>query len=128
MRAGRINWMVKNPNLFDQQVVHRVITVSNGKIKTKGDNAGIDAWTLNTEQIHGKVVTVNDRPVVIKNIGLYLMPKDRFYLRGTDPVYEGIQRGIRWVHVNGPVILIVLLLILILSNFESKKKYEAYYE
>ena len=117
------------PGRTGQLVVHRVISVSDdGKIKTKGDNAGIDGWTLGVGNIEGKVVTVNNRPVVIKNIGAYFMPKNKIYLLGTDPIYEGIQDSIRWIHGNGPIILIVLLLIIILSNFESKKKYEAYYE
>jgi signal peptidase I len=115
------------PDRYGQSVVHRVISVDDGKIKTKGDNAGIDAWTLTSENLEGKVVTFNGEPVVIKNLGTYLMPR-RIYMRGSDPAYELIKDAIQKVHAYGPIILIVLLLIVLVSTFEGKRKYKAIYE
>jgi signal peptidase I len=115
------------PDRVGGSVVHRVISVDGGNIRTKGDNAGIDGWTLTNENIEGKVVTVNGKPVVIKNMGSYLMPR-KIYVRGSDPVYETIKDSVQWIHTRGPIILIVLLLIILFGSFESRKKYKAMYE
>ena len=116
------------PKRVSGQVVHRVISVSDdGKIRTKGDNAGPDAWTLTTADIEGKVVTVGGNPVRVKNLGGYLMPRAT-YFEGSNPVYEGVKSSINWIHTRGPIILILLLLIMLLfSGFESKK-HKAIYE
>jgi signal peptidase I len=126
IRVGDII-MFDAPDRLGQPVIHRVISVDGGNIRTRGDNAGIDAWTLTQENIEGKVVTVEGKPVVIKNLGLYLMPR-KIYLLGSDPVYETIKGSVQWIHTHGPIILIVLLLIILLSSFESRKKYKAMYE
>lgn len=126
------------PDRVSNPVVHRVISVGDdGAIKTKGDNTGIDAWTLTGEDIKGKVVTVGGNPVAIpgrislgpleiKSPGLYLMPR-QIYLQGSDPVYEGVRDSIQWIHNRGPVILILLLLIILIGSFESRRKYKAIY-
>ena len=115
------------PGRYGQSVVHRVISVDGG-IKTRGDNTGVvDDWVLTNKDVEGKVVTVNGKPVVIKNLGTYLMPR-RIYMRGSDPAYELIKDAIQTVHTRGPIILIILLLIVIVSTFEGKRKYKAIYE
>jgi signal peptidase I len=109
-------------------VVHRVTSVSDdGEIWTKGDNAGPDDWTLTGENIEGKLVIVGGKPLVIKNFGLYLMPR-RTYLEGSDPIYEGVRGAIEWIHTRGPIVLLVLLLIILIGSVESRKKYKAIYE
>lgn len=116
------------PNRVSNPVVHRVTSVSeDGRIKTKGDNSGPDDWTLTGENIEGKVVTFGGKPVVMKNIGTYFTSR-KIYLLGSDPVYEGIRDSIQWVHNNGPVILLILTLLILLGSFESKKKSKAIYE
>jgi signal peptidase I len=116
------------PDRISGPVVHRVTSVSDeGKIRTKGDNAGPDDWTLTGENIEGKLVMVRGKPLVIKNFGLYLMPRG-IYLAGSDPIYEGVKNSIGWIHTRGPIILIVLMLIILVGSIESRKKYKAIYE
>lgn len=111
-------------------VVHRIISIDGGgNIKTKGDNAGMDDWTLTLENIEGKVVTYGDgKAVKMPVFGQYLMPQGKNYMRGSNVAYETAKSIIQWIHQNGPVILIVLFLIILLSSFESKNKYKAMYE
>jgi signal peptidase I len=130
--------MFNPPDSYANPVVHRVISVEDGKIKTGGDNAGPDDWTLAQEDIQGKVVTVGGRPVrlgsfikigplELKGPGYYLTPRE-VYLKGSEPKYDAIREAIQWIQNRGPIILIVLLLIILIGSFESRKKHKAMYE
>jgi signal peptidase I len=117
------------PDQAASSVVHRIVSIDGaGNIKTQGDNAGIDAWTLRQEHIEGKVVTYKDGPITIKNFGDYLMPRSRTYRAGEDLVYEGIKGMINWIHNNGAMVLIFLMLIILITSLEGGKKYRAMYE
>ncbi|MDO9516650.1 MAG: signal peptidase I [Methanosarcinaceae archaeon] len=55
-------------------VIHRVYSVSDDEIRTKGDAADlVDNWVLEKDQIKGKGLMFQGRPVVVKNIGEYLL-------------------------------------------------------
>ena len=55
-------------------VIHRVYSVSDGVIRTKGDAVDlVDKWVLEKDQIKGKGITFQGKPVVVKNIGEYLL-------------------------------------------------------
>ena len=55
-------------------VVHRIISVSDSGIRTKGDARTFqDGWVLQKDQIHGELITYNREPIVIKNLGRYLL-------------------------------------------------------
>lgn len=121
--------LVFTPPGQETQVVHRAVSVEGERIKTKGDNIGaVDDWVLTSKNIDGKVVSVNGNPVVVKNFGTYFMPR-RIYILGSDPTYEFIRSTVQKVHTHGPIILIVLLLLALVSVFEGKKRrYGAAYE
>lgn len=130
--------MFNPPDSRTNPVVHRVISAEDGKIRTAGDNAGIDDWTLAQENIQGKVVTVAGRPVRVgsfikigplelKGPGYYLAPRE-VYLQGSEPKYDAIREAVQWIQNRGPIILIVLLLIILLGSFESRKKHKTMYE
>jgi len=120
--------VVVTPPGYGYQIVHRVVSVDNGNIRTQGDNAGtIDSWVLTNKDIEGKLVSVNGKPVVIKNIGMYFMPR-KIYLLGSDPTYEFIRTTVQTIHTHGPIILIILLLFILIGTFESKRGYRTAYE
>ncbi|MBU2559895.1 signal peptidase I [archaeon] len=130
--------MFKAPSAYGNPVVHRVTGIEGGKIKTAGDNAGPDDWTITQEDIHGKVVTVNGRPVrlgsfikigplELKGPGYYLTPRE-IYFQGSEPKYDFIREAIYWIQDRGPIILIVLLLIMLIGSLESRKKHKAMYD
>lgn len=53
-------------------VTHRVYSMNQGFIQTKGDNGGVDPWNLYPQNIHAKAVTIKGKPIVIKYVGSYL--------------------------------------------------------
>lgn len=55
-------------------VTHRVIGVSDDGFTTKGDaRSSKDGWIVKDEDIVGKAVTINEKPVIIKDVGLYFI-------------------------------------------------------
>ncbi|MFQ5888354.1 MAG: signal peptidase I [Candidatus Hydrothermarchaeales archaeon] len=105
------------------QIVHRVVRVDDGKYRTMGDNVGtIDDWVLTREDIAGKAVRFDGRPIVVKDLGWYFMPLGRTYIPGTDPAYEFVKVVVQTVHQQGPVVLIIIILLMVVGNF-GKKKY-----
>lgn len=112
------------PPSYGAPVIHRVFSIKDGRIRTKGDNVGRpDSWILTKNDIKGKAVMLNGNPVVVKNIGTYFMPVGKKYVKGSDPLFELIRDIAQKVHRQGPVILVVLLLLMILCTFEGKRTY-----
>ncbi|MCX9014450.1 MAG: signal peptidase I [Candidatus Methanoperedens sp.] len=55
-------------------VTHRIAGVSGGKITTKGDaNPIADSWSVDSSKLLGKAVTIDNKPVVIKDVGKYFL-------------------------------------------------------
>jgi signal peptidase len=55
-------------------VTHRVIGVSDTGIITKGDaRRSRDDWVVKNEQIMGKAITINEKPIIIKDVGIYFI-------------------------------------------------------
>ncbi len=55
-------------------VVHRIVSVPDSGIRTKGDARTFqDGWVLTEDQINGELVTYNGEPIIIKNIGRYIL-------------------------------------------------------
>lgn len=47
----------KNPELCRFPIMHRIVSISNGKVKTKGDNnIKEDEWVVSKEEIEGKLI------------------------------------------------------------------------
>ncbi len=120
--------LVFRPSGYGYSITHRVVSVDNGRIRTKGDNSvAVDRWALTDKNIEGKLLTVKGKPVVIKNIGMYFMPTGAYAL-GQDPTYDLIKSIIQTVHTYGPVILVILLLFILASAFEGRRRYKTLYE
>ncbi|MEA1895942.1 MAG: signal peptidase I [Euryarchaeota archaeon] len=59
---------------FPTQVVHRIVSLSDSGIMTKGDARKTqDGWVLTEDQINGELITYEGEPIVIKNIGRYFL-------------------------------------------------------
>ena len=55
-------------------VTHRIVTVSNSGVTTKGDAAiSPDPWFIPTEDIQSKAIQMGDKPIVIKDVGNYFI-------------------------------------------------------
>lgn len=65
--------MFKTPTILIP-VIHRVVSVSDSGIITKGDARRFrDDWVVHYDQIEGKAVTLNQKPIIIKNVGTYFI-------------------------------------------------------
>lgn len=55
-------------------VTHRIIGVSGGKISTKGDaNPIADSWSIDSNKLLGKAITLDNKPIVLKDVGKYFL-------------------------------------------------------
>lgn len=98
----------------DRMYVHRVTSISpEGVIRTKGDNALPDTWKLSKDNVVGKTVSINQKPIVIKGLGFYLMPINDPMIE-SDPNYKNIRNSIKVVQTFGPIISIIILFITLL--------------
>lgn len=121
VKAGDII-VFKKPG-YEETVIHRVFSVEDGAIRTKGDNADIDPWALRKKDIMGKAVTIFGKPLKgLKNIGYYFMPI-RTPFAATDPSIRAMTDAISVLRIYGPVIAVVLLVLAFITPSSRRKKY-----
>jgi len=107
-------------------IIHRVTFIEDGILKTKGDvSSDEDEWITPINSVLGKTVTISGKPIVVKNFGLYFMPR-RFYVPGSDPTLEFIQSSVKFGHEYGPLIAMVIILLALILSFEGKKYAKVY--
>lgn len=53
-------------------ITHRIYSMDDGFIQTKGDNGGVDPWNLYPHNIRAKAIIVRDKPIVVKYVGSYI--------------------------------------------------------
>lgn len=55
-------------------VTHRIVGISGDNIKTKGDaNPIVDSWSVDGNKLLGKAVVLNNKPLVLKDVGRYFL-------------------------------------------------------
>lgn len=55
-------------------VTHRIIEISEDIVRTKGDNnPKADSWKISKNTILGKAIVLNNKPVVLKDVGKYFL-------------------------------------------------------
>lgn len=100
-------------------VIHRIYSCSNSEIRTKGDACElVDNWVLDKDQIQGEAVLINGRPIVVKNIGEYLL-FDESNIKITEygsQMYR-ISQVIKGIKNLGLVIFILCILLYIFMTF-----------
>lgn len=65
--------MFKTPKVLTP-VTHRAIGVSESGIITKGDaRRSKDDWVVKYDQIKGKAITLNEKPIILKDVGTYFI-------------------------------------------------------
>lgn len=103
-------------------IIHRVVKIENGKIRTKGDNSNtLDYWILSREDIEAKAVELTGKPIVLRNFGVYFMAP-RTVTIGPNPLFELTKKTVQFTHLYGPVILIFILLLILLRYFSEKRE------
>lgn len=112
---------------YQEIVIHRVFSIEDGIIKTKGDNSDVDPWSLRKSDVLGKAVTIFGKPMVgLKNIGYYFMPI-RTPFAATDPSLKAMTDTISALRLYGPIIAVVLLLLAVTAPPSRKKDYYGRY-
>lgn len=106
------------PGSGDKMVVHRVLSIAEDGIRTKGDNANPDSWRLTQDNIKGKTISINHNPLVIRGLGYYFMPVNN-PMSAQDPALRATQGGIRAMQQFGPVFAILIMVFVL---FTSGKK------
>ena len=55
-------------------VTHRIVGISGDDIKTKGDaNPIADSWTVDGNKLLGKAIVLNNKPLILKDVGKYFL-------------------------------------------------------
>ena len=76
-RVGDIIMLENSASMLP--ITHRVVAVTNGGVRTKGDaRAFTDPWLVPKQEILGEAVQIHGRPIVLKAIGNYFIldPKE----------------------------------------------------
>lgn len=106
-------------------VMHRVVSISGGVIRTKGDrNPAIDSWSITQSQVLGKSVDISGRPVVIPGVGEYFIVDASGEGKGKTygPEFDAVAKLIRGVKAAGLMIFsLCLVLYLIFSIREARR-------
>ena len=101
----------------DMPVTHRVYSKKLGFIQTKGDNGGIDPWSLYPQSIMAKAIMVKGEPVVIKNVGSYVTGE--LQSGSENAVFKAMSAFIKKGREAGLAIFsICMLLYLIISAYD----------
>ncbi|MEA1907396.1 MAG: signal peptidase I [Euryarchaeota archaeon] len=99
-------------------VVHRVVSVSERGVKTKGDAVGrADDWTVPGDQICGKVVVIGGNPIVIKSFGSYFIEdvSDGGMYTKYGREYGFVKQLVQSIKSFGLIIFFLCILMYILS-------------
>ena len=102
-------------------VIHRIYSVSEDEIKTKGDAVKYaDDWILKKEQIQGQAVLFQGKPIIVKNIGEYLLfdPNNIQITKYGSEMYR-VSQIIKNIKNLGLIIFIICILLYIFINFKS---------
>jgi len=94
-------------------VIHRVVSVSDSGIRTKGDARTFqDGWVLKEDQITGELITYGGEPIVIKNIGKYLLfdPSEKVVVTSNyGSEFYRTSQIIKYIKSTGLVIAIICI-------------------
>ena len=102
-------------------VIHRIYSISGENIRTKGDASQlVDNWIMRKDQIHGEAVIFQGKPILVKNIGEYLLfdPNNVRITRYGSEIYQ-ISKFIKNIKNLGLTIFIICILLYIFINFKS---------
>lgn len=102
-------------------VIHRIYSISGNEIRTKGDAVQFaDNWIVKKDQIQGQAVLFQGKPIIIKNIGEYLLfdPNNVQITKYGSEMYR-ISQIIKNIKNLGLIIFIICILLYIFINFKS---------
>ena len=103
-------------------VVHRVYSVEDYGIRTKGDARPVDLWVISEDDIRGQSVMIHGEPIVLRDVGVYFIEDPRQpHVFGTE--FGFITSLIQTIQTSGLVLfflMIALYIIMTLREFHTK--------
>ncbi len=101
-------------------VTHRIVEITGDVLRTKGDNnPAVDTWKVNKKSILGKAVILNDKPLILKDVGKYFLLDYRTTQYSEE--FLAIAKTIQNMRTMGIMIFFVcLVLYLFLSIKDSR--------
>ena len=105
-------------------VIHRIYSVSGHEIRTKGDAVeSVDNWILEKEQIQGQAVLFKNKPIIVKNIGAYLLfDPDNIQITKYGSEMYRVSQIIKNVKNLGLIIFIICVCLYIFMNVKSTNR------
>ena len=102
-------------------VIHRIYSVSGDEIRTKGDAVeSADKWILKKDQIQGQAVLFQGKPIIVKNIGEYLLfDSNNVQITKYGSEMYRVSQIIKNIKDLGLIIFIICILLYIFINFKS---------
>ncbi len=114
--------MFKTPDT-SKPYSHRIVSITDkGYIRTEGDAIGqMDWWEISKEDILGKAITIQGKPIVIKGYGKYfIIDNDREDLGAFGQDYRAYLLFFEVLRIYGYVIATGSLLLYIFLTVRSK--------
>lgn len=106
----------------NRPVTHRIVSIDNGVIRTAGDFSGMmDAWKIGKNNILGKAIIFNGRPVVIKRYGRFFIvdaKEKELAFFGDD--YRSYFLFFQIIKIYGYVIVVICVILYIALTFRQK--------
>lgn len=103
---------------------HRIVSITNKGIRTKGDAMGVmDGWTLKKENIIGKAIIIQGKPVVIAEYGKFFIIEEKRveYASVFGEDYRKYVMFIQILRIYGYVIALLALFLYIALTARHKK-------
>jgi len=105
-------------------VVHRVYSVEDGMYKTKGDaNPRVDPWVVHRNDIEGQAILINEKPIVIENLGWYFIedPANPIYVTKYGAEYGFVKSLVQTVKSTGLLLFIIMIALYLYMTLEEFK-------
>lgn len=114
---------------FKEPITHRVAEiVPDGSVRTKGDNnPNMDPWIIRKQNIMGKAVTIHGEPVILKGLGMLLVPESSDFTVTTEPP-KGMEITVLFQQFRAIMPLVIIFgtifyfFILIETRMEKNRK------
>lgn len=102
-------------------VSHRIVSIEDTGIRTAGDaTKSMDWWKLKKDDIIGKAIVVQGKPITIKGLGIYFIVQDRNQKFGPFG-YQDYYLFISVIKIYGYFIAVISLIIYVFLTLKSEK-------
>jgi len=104
-------------------VTHRIVSVTEGGVRTKGDARGrVDPWTIPEEEIVAKAVQVGEKPVVLKDVGDYFILNTKEMRIGKyGSEYSFLKNLFSTIKVYGYILCIIAILGYVILTIKERR-------